>query len=104
MRVIGLHHVADFLKTIARPDQADALRSFVYELQYRQWDDADSLAGEFADVVSGKASFIIFRLAAGAVRVDTIAEFRTGVVVITAVTATKSERKTKQRRSNEEAA
>ena len=81
MRVVGLDLIALHLLSCGSTD-ADALRAWVYELAHRDFESAAGLAAAFRQVDLSALSIAIFRLSSAPVRIDTLIDFRTGVVLV----------------------
>jgi mRNA-degrading endonuclease HigB of HigAB toxin-antitoxin module len=62
---------------------ADALRAWVYELEHRDFGDPQRLIAGFRQVDLSKAPVAIFHLAGTPLRIDTLIDFRTEVVLVT---------------------
>jgi hypothetical protein len=83
MRVVGLTEIAAFLSEC--PDQSDGLRAWLAEMKYRSWGSADALVADFLNVDASSLPAVIFYLEPIALRIETLIDFRNGVVLLIAI-------------------
>lgn len=83
MRFAGQTEVAIFLAEC--PDQGDGLRAWLTEMKHRTWGSADALAVDFLNVDVSCLPVVIFYLEPTALRIETLIDFRNGVVLLTAI-------------------
>ena len=83
MRFVGLTEVASFV--LQCPDQSEVVRAWLTEMRHRTWVTAASLLSDFPNADASRPPDVVFHLAAGSVRIETIIDFRTGVVLLTRI-------------------
>jgi mRNA-degrading endonuclease HigB of HigAB toxin-antitoxin module len=83
MRFVGQTEVAAFLAEC--PDQSDGLRAWLAEMKHRSWGSANALAADFLNVDASGLPTVIFYLEPTALRIETLIDFRNGVVLLTAI-------------------
>lgn len=83
VRVVGLDLVANHLLGCRSSTEAEAIRAWVYELEHRDFGDPARLTAGFRQVDLSKPPVAIFHLAGTPLRIDTLIDFRTGVVLVT---------------------
>jgi len=83
MRFVGQTEIAAFL--VDSPDQGDGVRAWLAEIKYRRWASAEALAGDFLNVDVSAVPTVIFYLEPRALRIETLIDFRNGVVLLTAI-------------------
>lgn len=90
MRVVGRDVVEIFIMSDASAFEAENLRAWFSELAHRTWRSSDALAAAFLNVVVDDAALIVFCLAAVPLRIKTLIDFRTGVVLVTTIERTRT--------------
>jgi mRNA-degrading endonuclease HigB of HigAB toxin-antitoxin module len=83
MRFVGQTEIAAFLAEC--PDQSDGLRAWLAEMKHRTWGSADALAADFLNIDASGLPTVIFYLEPTALRIETLIDFRNGVVLLTAI-------------------
>lgn len=86
MRVVGADVIDAYLA--ARPPSltTEFLRALIYELREHSWKKPQVFASAFPKADLSALPKAVFRLEDGAVLVDTLVDFRTGVVLVTGIT------------------
>ena len=82
MRFIGQAEIASYLES--SPEQTDAVRAWLAEIKHRRWTDYDALASDFLSVDISARPNVAFDLPHG-VRIGTLVDLRTGVVLLTSI-------------------
>jgi mRNA-degrading endonuclease HigB of HigAB toxin-antitoxin module len=83
MRFVGQTEIAAFLAEC--PDRGDGLRAWLMEMKHRTWGSADALAADFLNVDVSGLPFVIFYLEPIGLRIETLIDFRNGVVLLTTI-------------------
>lgn len=83
MRFVGQVEVAAFLRD--HPDDTERLQAWVAEIRYCNWRDSQELLASFRDVDISRSPLIVFRFRKPPIRIETITDFRTGVLVLLAI-------------------
>jgi hypothetical protein len=83
MKFLGLAEAALFLRE--HPKQAEALRAWLGEIQHRKWCSYEALAADFQYVDITFPPRAIFRLGQPALEIDTLMDFRNGIVLLTGI-------------------
>src|SRR5687768_11919937 len=83
MRFVGQTEIAAFLAD--SPDQGDGVRAWLAEVKHRRWASAEALARDFLNVDVSAVPIVIFYLETRALRIETLINFRNGVVLLTAI-------------------
>ncbi len=81
MRFVGQTEIAAFLADC--PAHAEAVRAWLLEIKHRRWSNSVALTRDFlsADVSSPPA--VVFDLSPFGIRIGTLIDFRSGVVLLT---------------------
>ena len=90
MKVVGRDVVEAFILSDASAFEAEALRAWFFELAHRTWRNADALAAAFRNVAVDDTALTVFGLAAPPLRIKTLIDFRTGVVLVTTIERTRA--------------
>ena len=85
LRLVGLDVVEAHLSVCRSGSEAEALRAWVCELEHREYDDPRQLTARFRQVDLSEPPIVSFHLTGTALRIDTLIDFRTGVVLVTHV-------------------
>src|SRR5262249_23544593 len=85
MRFVGQTEVAAFLTGC--PAKADAVRAWLCEIKYRDWSGFEALASDFLSVDVSSPPEVVFNLIPSGVRIATLVDFESGVVLLTSITA-----------------
>jgi hypothetical protein len=80
---MGQTEIAAFLG--AWPPYGDTVRAWLTEIKQRQWLSAPELAADFRQVDTSGLPLVIFYLAPLAVRIETLINFRLGIVLLTRI-------------------
>ena len=83
MRFVGQTEIAAFL--LGSPNQGDGVRAWLAEIKHRRWASAEALAGDFGSVDVSAVPVVVFYLEPRALRIETLVDFRNGVVMLTAI-------------------
>jgi mRNA-degrading endonuclease HigB of HigAB toxin-antitoxin module len=83
MRFVGQAEIAAFLAEC--PDQSDGLRAWLAEMKHRTWGSVDALAADFLNVDASGLPRVIFYLEPTSLRIETLIDFRNGVVLLTSI-------------------
>ena len=83
MRFVGQTEIAAFLAEC--PDQSDGLRAWLAQMKHRNWGSVDALVVDFLNVDASDLPAVIFYLEPTALRIETLIDFRNGVVLLTAI-------------------
>jgi mRNA-degrading endonuclease HigB of HigAB toxin-antitoxin module len=83
MKFLGQMEVAEFVK--AHPGQADTVRAWVAEVRLRNWPDSKALSADFQSVDCSKSPLVVFRLVGGALTIEALVNFRTGLLFLTEI-------------------
>jgi mRNA-degrading endonuclease HigB of HigAB toxin-antitoxin module len=83
MRFLGQTEIAAFLAEC--PDESGGLRAWLAEMKHRNWGSVDALAADFLNVDASDLPAVIFYLEPTALRIETLIDFRNGVVLLTAI-------------------
>jgi mRNA-degrading endonuclease HigB of HigAB toxin-antitoxin module len=83
MRFVGLTEIATFVAQC--PDRADAVRAWLTEMKHRNWANAAALASDFANADASELPVIVFYLGPQSVRIETLIDFRNGIVMLTKI-------------------
>lgn len=81
MQVVGIDVVDDFIRASPETD-AEFLRAWIFEIARGQWRDFLTLRRAFASVTIGPGAAIRFELAACPLVIDTVIDFRVGVMLV----------------------
>jgi mRNA-degrading endonuclease HigB of HigAB toxin-antitoxin module len=84
MRFVGQTEVAGFLAQ--SPRYGDTIRAWVAEMKNGKWDSAAALATDFKDLDTSELPSVVFYLTQGTLRIETIIDFRMGIVLMVAIT------------------
>jgi mRNA-degrading endonuclease HigB of HigAB toxin-antitoxin module len=85
MRFVGQTEIAAFL--LERPLHGDALRAWVAEVKHQRWMSADEMAADFRNVDASDLPIVMFYVASTGLRIETLVNFRIGIVLVTGITA-----------------
>ena len=83
MKFLGRTEFVAFLGE--HPEQAETLRSWLGEIQHRDWGSREALAADFQSVDATRPPLAVFRLGRPALVIETLVDFRNGVVLLTAI-------------------
>lgn len=83
MRFVGQAEV--YAALAASPADGDALRAWTSEVKHRIWTSAGELAADFQNVDVSGLPVVVFYVAPTALRIETLINFRLGVVLVTAI-------------------
>lgn len=83
MKFVGQTEVAAFLAV--SPGYEDAVRAWLAEMKYGQWLSAAALTADFQNVDTSELPSVVFYLAPAALRIETIIDFRVGIVLLVAI-------------------
>lgn len=90
MRVVGAGVIDAYLAANPPSLTSEFLRALIYELRENYWKKPQVLASAFPKADLSALPKAVFRLDDGAVLVDTLVDFRTGVVLVTGITEVSS--------------
>jgi len=83
MRFLGLTEIASFVAQC--PSHADAVRAWLTEMRHRTWECAAALASDFPNADTSHFPVVVFYLRQEAVRIETLIDFRNGIVLLTQI-------------------
>ena len=83
MRFVGQTEVAGFLAR--SPGYVDTVRAWLAEMKHGRWASAAALAANFQNVDTSELPSVVFYLAPAALRIETIIDFRMGIVLLVAI-------------------
>jgi mRNA-degrading endonuclease HigB of HigAB toxin-antitoxin module len=80
MRFLGQAEVAAFLS--GHPSEAERLQAWLSEMRHRDWKNAEALSADFRSVDTSNPPRAIFKLGDPPLRIETLIDFRTNVVLL----------------------
>lgn len=80
MRFVGQTEIAAFLAEW--PVQGESVRAWLAEIKYREWPSAAALGSDFRSADVSGVPTVVFYLSEAGVRIETLVDFRTGVVML----------------------
>ncbi len=80
MRLLGQLEVADFAQ--GHPDETAILGAWVNEMRHRSWTNSAALTADFKFADTQQPPYAVFRLGPTPVFVETIIDYRNGVVLV----------------------
>jgi mRNA-degrading endonuclease HigB of HigAB toxin-antitoxin module len=83
MRFVGQTEIAGFLAQ--SPGYRDTIRAWLAEMKHGRWASAAALAADFQNVDTSELPSVVFYLAPAALRIETIIDFRIGIVLLMAI-------------------
>ncbi len=83
MRFVGQTEVAGFLAQL--PGYSDTVSAWLAEMKHGRWASAAALAADFQNVDTSELPSVVFYLAPAAVRIETIIDFRMGIVLLVGI-------------------
>ena len=83
MRFVGQTEIAAFLAEC--PEQSEGLCAWLAEMKHRSWGSATALVADFLNVDASDLPVVIFYLEPTSLRIETLIDFRNGVVLLTAI-------------------
>jgi hypothetical protein len=72
--------VAAFLRD--NPAESDRLLAWLSEIRHRRWPSAEALCADFGSVDASRPPLTIFQLRGSRLRIETLIDFRTSVVLL----------------------
>jgi hypothetical protein len=85
VRFVGQTEIASFL--LEWPEYAEPLQAWLTEMKHRRWPSADALAVDFPNVDASRAPVLVFYLLPAGIRIETLVDFRNGIVLLTVIQA-----------------
>jgi hypothetical protein len=85
MRFLGHVEVVSFLRE--HPGYAENLLAWLGEIQHRYWRNSRALAADFQSVDVTCPPAVVFRLGRPELVIETLADFRNGIMLLTRVQA-----------------
>ena len=85
MKLVGRNHLEEAIR--CRPDCADALRAWRSEICHRSWRNAAALTSFFRGADLSDLPVATFRVGLPPLQIDALIDMRTGVVLVTNVSA-----------------
>jgi len=92
MRVLGQLEVAEFVR--GHPEEADLLRAWLSEVRHHRWANSQALKADFRSVEANQPTRAVFRLGPKPIVVETIIDFRNGVVLLVTLSVSDVMRRT----------
>jgi len=83
MRFVGQTEIAAFLAEW--PGHGESVRAWLSEMKYRRWPTAAALESDFGSADVSGTPAVTFYLANASVRIETLVDFRTSVVMLTRI-------------------
>lgn len=83
MRFVGLTEIAAFIAQC--PGDAETVRAWMMEIKHRTWASAGALALDFPNADASHLPVVVFYLGFRSVRIETLIDFRNGIVLLTEV-------------------
>jgi mRNA-degrading endonuclease HigB of HigAB toxin-antitoxin module len=83
MKFLGQVEAATFLRE--HPRQAETLRAWLGEIQHRNWHSPEALAADLHNVDTTSPPLAVFRLGRAALEIETLVDFRSGIVLLTGI-------------------
>jgi len=83
MMFLGRIELEAFLRE--HPGQAETLRAWLGEIQHRDWLSREALAADFRSVDANCPPLAVFRLGRPALVIETLVDFRNGIVLLTGI-------------------
>ena len=83
MKFLGQAEAAAFLRE--HPKKAETLRAWLGEIQYRNWHSPEALSADFQNVDTTRPPLAVFRLGRAALEIETLVDFRNGIVLLTGI-------------------
>jgi mRNA-degrading endonuclease HigB of HigAB toxin-antitoxin module len=83
VRVLGRDVIEAHLAERRLLPEGDALRAWLYELEHAEWTQPARLSASFPRVDLSALPSAIFHLATAPLRIETLIDFRTGIVLVT---------------------
>jgi hypothetical protein len=83
MRFVGQVEVAAFLDQW--PTYGDTVRAWVSEIRHGNWRSAAEFTGDFKNVDVSNLPALVFYLAPAGLRIDTLINLRTGIIMLMAI-------------------
>jgi mRNA-degrading endonuclease HigB of HigAB toxin-antitoxin module len=81
VKVLGQTEAATFLRE--HPEQAEKLRALLAEMRSRDWTTPEALTADFRSVDTTCLPLAVFRIGKPALVVETLVDFRNGIVLLT---------------------
>jgi hypothetical protein len=83
LRFVGQSEVAAFVAQL--PAYGDTVRAWVSEMKHRNWLSAAAFATDFKNVDASNLPAVIFYLAPPGLRIETLVDFRAGIIMLVAI-------------------
>ena len=83
MKFLGRSEVASFLRVY--PGQAETLQAWLAEIRHRNWPSPEAFSKDFPQVDTRSLPFAVFRLGRPALKIETLVDFRNGIVLLTEI-------------------
>lgn len=83
MRFVGQTEIAGFLAQ--SPGYVDPVRAWLSEMKHGHWTSPAALAADFQNLDTTELPAVVFYLAPAALRIETIIDFRMGIVLLVAI-------------------
>jgi hypothetical protein len=89
MKLLGIPILRAHLIGLRDQKAAEMLRSWAYEIRYCAWANELELIAAFPSVDVSNVPAVIFVLASTAIRIETLIDFRLGIVLLTHISESK---------------
>jgi len=83
MRFVGQAEVVAFLRDY--PTESERLQAWVAEMRHCNWRSVQELTAAFTAVDSSRSPLMVFQLASPPLRIETLIDFRTNVLMLLAI-------------------
>jgi hypothetical protein len=80
MRLLGQVEVAAFVRH--HPDETEVLAAWLNEVRHHGWANSDALMADFRSAEAHQPPYAVFRLGPTPVFVETIVDYRNGVILV----------------------
>lgn len=80
MRILGQLEVADFVR--AHPSETQVISAWLSEMRHRRWVSPQALIADFRYAHANPPPHAVFRLGPTPVFVETVIDYRNGVVLV----------------------
>jgi mRNA-degrading endonuclease HigB of HigAB toxin-antitoxin module len=88
MKFLGQVEASAFMRDY--PAEAETLRAWIAEIRCGRWDSPRKLSADYRNVDVSCPPRVIFRFAGAPIQVETVIDFRIGVVLVTDIQKTRN--------------
>jgi hypothetical protein len=97
MKLLGIAILSEHLAGLGDRKSAETIRAWAYEIRYRAWANELELIAAFPSVDVSNVPAVIFVLANAAIRIETLIDFRLGIVLLTHISESQAATNASQR-------